>query len=264
MGARASGLPASPMTVLVTIPAWRAGALVQKAVDSALAQTYRDVRVVVVGDGEEPMLRTDPRVTVYTLPENRGTYFCRQLMLLASPHPLHAPLDADDWLDPDHVAFLASELGEAAAVLPRKVRGWVHGRGARVYGAGRYHVGLLRTDAMRAVGGYAPEERIGSDTLMIRVLSLTAPVRSVDRPTYNRVRVPTSLTLDPSTSHRSVARRAMKARNREVFRRCRDLASPDAIRDYREQRVPPALREELGYHVERLASLLAERVEVAA
>lgn len=254
------------MTVLVAMPYFGCPDHVGRAVESVLAQTYRDLVCVVLGDGQAPPpLPSDPRLVVHTMSANRGTYFARQVMLLASPFEWHAPVDADDWIDPEHLEVMFAHLDGTQAAVPRKVRGWVAGRGPRVYGAGRYHVGLIGTDRMRAFGGYDPAERIGADTLMLRLLRLTGEVRSVTEPvTYNRVRRPDSLTMAPTTKHGSPGRREMQERNRDVFRHCRQLRTADAIRAWRESRLPPDLAAALTEEVATLRARLADAVAVAA
>lgn len=253
------------MTVMVAIPY---GGLahpesLQKCVESVLAQSYDDIVCVVLGDGvEPPKLERDPRLVVHTMKENHGTYFARQVLLEASPYEWHAPVDSDDWIDPTHLEVMFAQLDGTQAAVPRQVRGWVEGRGPRVYGAGRYHVGLIGTERMRAFGGYGPHERLGQDTLMLRLLALTGEVRSVSAPvTYNRVRRPGSLTMDVKTSHSSNAREQVKSRNRLIFRRAHELRAPDAIRAYRETVVPADVAKALKSEVARLSRKLGGRIK---
>lgn len=261
------------MTVTVAIPWHGRPDLLQHCVETVLAQTFRDIHVVVVGDGEEPPLARirDTRLDVWHIPDNRGAYYVRQLILLASAHAWHAPVDADDCLDPDHLATMLRERKGLPLVAPNKLCGHASGkcehRGGgpgRVYGAGRYHVGLFRRDLMLSVGGYDPSERLGQDTLLLRVLRLAYPrhIRTVDdagylaAPTYHRIRWAGSLTRDPATNHASAARQAMKKRNRDVVVRCSKLRRPDRIKAYREGRIPLAVAEELAGYVHLLTARL--------
>jgi glycosyltransferase involved in cell wall biosynthesis len=261
------------MTVTVAIPWHGRPDLLVHCVETVLAQTFRDIHVVVVGDGEEPPLAhiRDTRLDVWHIPENRGAYYVRQLILLASAHAWHAPIDADDCIDRGHLALMLAQRQRKALVAPNKLCGHVSGRcehrggvDGRVYGAGRYHVGLFRRDLLLSVGGYDPAERLVQDTLLLRILRLVYPryIRTVDdpgyleAPTYHRIRHAASLTRDPASNHASDARKAMKKRNRDVVVACAKLRTPERVKAYREGRVPPALADELARHVETLSARL--------
>lgn len=256
------------MTVLVAIPYGgpEHPESLCRAVESVLAQTYEDLVCLVVGDGVPvPELPDDPRVVTYSTKTPRGCYFVRQVMLEASPYQWHAPVDSDDWVDETHLRVMFDHLGDTEAALPRQVRGWVEGRGPKVYGMGRYHVGLMGTARMRAFGGYGPHERVGQDTLMLRILALVGPVRSVSHPvTYNRVRREGSLTMDPETKHESPEREAVRGRNWTVFRQARRLRRAQAIRAYRASIVPEDVAADLRSEVARLRRRLGKAEAVAA
>ena len=73
------------MTTLLAIPYWTTAApYIDEAVASALAQTERDLVVMVAGDGVVPPLTVrDPRLVVVGLPTNEGAPATQQAMLLA-------------------------------------------------------------------------------------------------------------------------------------------------------------------------------------
>lgn len=92
------------MRVSVIIPAYNCEAYAGEAVGSALAQTYRDVEVIVVDDGstdDTPDVLaaiSDPRLHVIRQP-NRGISAARNAGLDAATGAYIAFLDADDrWL----------------------------------------------------------------------------------------------------------------------------------------------------------------------
>lgn len=243
------------MTIAVAMPYFGCPELVERAVRSVLRQTLRDLVVIVVGDGEEPPLakHTDSRLVVLTLPENRGPYFAQQVVLGASPFEWYAPHAADDWSDPDHLERLMAVGG--TAIITGAV--WFHaGRHVRLHYA-PYEVGLFSTDRLRRLGGHNPAERIGQDTLLMRLLRLTGPVRVTQHPTYHRVRRKGSLMTDPATRPGSRARNEMRRRNWHVYRTARELGSPDSIRAWRLQQIPPAINEELAEQTARLRAMLA-------
>lgn len=249
------------MTITVSIPYWGCPDLVDRAVRSVLAQTVRDISVVVIGDGEEPPLAGlhDGRLEVYTLPANRGTYFAHQLVLHASPRRWFAPVDADDWVEPNHLERLLARGAEA--VVPGAL--WYHDarRGADPVRQGRragWHVGLFGTDRLRAIGGYEPDARLSQDLHTLRILALAGPVERIHEPTYHRWKRAGSLTTHPATNLSSEARQRARARNRATLAACRVRRRPDRIRAYRESLVALDLRAELAEHVDRLGARLGQ------
>jgi glycosyltransferase involved in cell wall biosynthesis len=241
-------------TILVCIPYYGTPDLVEKSVRSVLAQTYRDLACLVIGDGEEPPLANvkDSRLLVYTLPKNRGAYFAQQLAIYSNPHPWYAQVASDDWVDPDHLERLAS-FGESVATGAV----WYH-LGTKPVRVVRklYEVGLYETSRLIEVGGYNPAERLGQDSLTLRVLRIVAPLPATDHPTYHRVQRAGSLCTHPDTKKGSPAREAMRARNRVIVAECERLGEAAAIRAYRASLVPPEIQYELNEHIYRLRGLL--------
>lgn len=246
------------MTTLIAIPWHRAPELLERCVRSVLAQTVRDIAVVVVADGDDPpSLPRDSRLDVYVLPENRGPYFAQQVALTASPFPWYAPVGADDWIEPDHLERLMAVGGDA--VITGAV--WFHDRAGnvKVHEAG-YEVGWFATRRLVELGGHNPAERMGQDTLMIRLLRETGTLRATHHPTYHRVKRADSLMTSPDTGLGSRARNEMRARNRVAFAECQRLRSIPAIRAYRESLVPPHIADEVAEHAARLSARLGQEV----
>lgn len=100
-------------TVSIIIPAYNAAAYLQRAVASALAQTFANIEVVVVDDGstdETPSLADqlasqDQRIRVVHQ-SNRGLAEARRTGVNAASGDYVCHLDADDELTPDAVDFL--------------------------------------------------------------------------------------------------------------------------------------------------------------
>ncbi len=130
--------------VSVVIPTRNRPEVVRRAVDSVLAQTYRDFEIIVVIDGPDlatqAALRevSDPRLHVLPLPESLGGSDARNAGIAASAGEWVAFLDDDDeWLPQrlerqlahpaaraDHPVFLASQFIERSElgdrILPRR------------------------------------------------------------------------------------------------------------------------------------------------
>ena len=91
--------------VTVLIPAYNAEATITRAIDSALAQTYRDFEVVVVDDGSHDATSDivagygDDRIRLIRLPRNLGESGAMNEGIAVARGELVAFLDADDeWL----------------------------------------------------------------------------------------------------------------------------------------------------------------------
>jgi glycosyltransferase involved in cell wall biosynthesis len=187
--------------VSVLIPAYNASATVVRAVASALAQTVSDIEVIVSDDGStEPVADAlvpvhDERLRIIRSARNRGVSMARNAALEAARARLVAQLDADDrWL-PEHLEGLLPALADPAVGLayanieivghPAGVDRWI---AARTPGDGlpawvtdrTIHpvndlptlfransipstAVVMRTDAVRAVGGYPPWLTIGEE-----------------------------------------------------------------------------------------------------
>ncbi|WP_210491614.1 glycosyltransferase [Patulibacter sp. SYSU D01012] len=104
----ASGRAAPSVTVVV--PYYQLEEHVEETVASALAQTHRNTRVVIVNDGSTAPedrvlveLARDPRVSVVTQ-ANTGLGAARNLGIRVSSSDYVLPLDADNVLEPTFVA----------------------------------------------------------------------------------------------------------------------------------------------------------------
>jgi hypothetical protein len=112
-----------------------------------------------------------------------------------------------------------------------------------------YEVGIYRVERYREIGAHNPDERIGQDSLTLKVMRLVAPVGATEIPTYHRLGREGSLSTDPSTNRRSPARFAMRRRNREIVARCEDLRTAERIRAYRESLVPAQIQAALDAQI---------------
>lgn len=246
--------------ILVALPYFNAAQYIDRAVSSILAQTERDIVLLVVGDGERPpvTVRND-RLVVHTFDVNHGPPFVQQAMLLASPFAWYAPFGSDDWADPDHLELCRSM--DAPAVCAGAVH-WHNDPDAppvRVRVA-NYEVGLFDTDTLRSIGGYGPHERLGQDNFMLHILARAHGMVATTRPTYHRLRRPGSLTTDPETGLNSPIRAAIRKRNHAhavTMRRNIGWGNHAGIRAYRDALIPAALRGELEDATAQLQRILS-------
>ena len=273
------------MTVVVSVTHYAPTRdYVRRAVESVLAQTYRDLVCVVIGDGDEPPLSgiRDDRLIVHSYPVNRGAYFAQDVAIWASPHEWYAPVAADDWIDPDHIERLLAYGKDVASGGVRYHNdaycpddpGHLACHGTPVPGdfargqRKAYEVGIYRTERYTEIGAHNPGERLGQDSLTLKVMRLVRPVGVSDFMTYNRLGREGSLCTHPDTSRDSPARQQMRRRNREIVARCEQIArrTPNltqraaAIRAYRETLIPEPLKVALAVEVEALRAKVGQAV----
>lgn len=99
------------------IPAFNAEATLADMVQSALAQTLREIEVIVVDDASTDataaraaeLARADPRIRLLRHAVNRGAGAARNTGLAAARGEWVAPVDADDALEPDRFERLCAE-----------------------------------------------------------------------------------------------------------------------------------------------------------
>lgn len=109
-------------TVSVIVPVYNAQKYLRKCLASILAQSYRDLQIILVDDGStdnslaicRAFAGKDGRVQVFTQ-ENRGVSAARNLGLRQVRGKYLSFVDADDWLPGDSVARLVQALNEAKA-----------------------------------------------------------------------------------------------------------------------------------------------------
>ncbi len=109
--------------VSVIIPAWKAGAFIRRAIDSALASTGTTVEVIVVDDASpddtfavlQSLSASDARIRIDRLDRNGGPSAARNRAIELSNGRFIAILDADDAIDADRLARLVSEAERTAA-----------------------------------------------------------------------------------------------------------------------------------------------------
>lgn len=115
--------------VTVVIPAYNAAEFVAEAIDSALAQTHRDVQVTVVDDGSTDatpaiLAGYGSRIAVVRQP-NRGPAAARNRAIRDADGALVALLDADDRWEESFLAQGVARLAACDASVVGAFSGWV-------------------------------------------------------------------------------------------------------------------------------------------
>lgn len=99
--------------VSVLIPAFNAGRYLRQCLDSVLAQSWKNIQIVVVDDGSSDDTlaicrkyeEQYSRISVYTQP-NSGVAAARNALLERMTGEYVLFVDADDWIEPDMVEYL--------------------------------------------------------------------------------------------------------------------------------------------------------------
>lgn len=230
--------------VTVSMAAHRCPRTLPTAVASVLGQTHRDLRLVVINDGETPATFwrplagvDDDRLIRFDLPVNRGRYYADAVTLAACTTPWYAVHDADDWSEPQWLAELhetAQRTGAGAVFSPHHLH---NGPKTRIEHCHpllttsepipqltqlAHHAALYQTAALRQIGGHHPGYRIGYDTLLVDLIRLVVPVAVSPTPRYHRVTRLGSLTTSSQTAFGSPERNRVRNHLRGVYRRIVD------------------------------------------
>lgn len=209
--------------VSVIIPNYNYGRYVAAAIDSVLAQTYRNIEVIVVDDGstddsEAVLRRYERRIHIMRQP-NRGVSAARNTGIQASRGEFIAFLDADDlWrcekldlqlrlFEEPHVGMVhcgveyIDDNGQSRGSRVSDLRGHVLGRMALMRGAGLVGPGsaaVVRRECLDRVGLFDVELTNAEDWDLCRRIACHYEVEAVPEPlVFYR--------MHPLGQHRSVA-----------------------------------------------------------
>jgi len=96
--------------VSIIIPCYNSGATLRQAVDSAKAQTWPNIEIIVVDDGSTDSLTREVMVNLSDITlvrqPNLGLPAARNAGFVAARGTYVFPLDADDWIEPDAITTL--------------------------------------------------------------------------------------------------------------------------------------------------------------
>jgi hypothetical protein len=178
--------------VSIVVPAYNAAATLRETLDSACAQTWSDLEIIVVDDGSTDATpeiaaakaAADPRVRLLRQ-ANAGFCASRNAGVQAARGDYVAPLDSDDLMHPRRIAAQMArmtELGPQGGYVYTLSRGIdQHGRVVDDRGhpgfdgcvflrsvicnfVGNGSALLVRREALTEIGGYAPQlTRLGSE-----------------------------------------------------------------------------------------------------
>ena len=124
------------MLVTVIIPTYNAGPLLNKALDSILNQTHKELDIIVIDDGStdgsvDITYTRDPRVQYAGLHPNQGKSVAMNMGLDLAKGVYFALQDADDISLPERIAVQVAHLEkhpELAGVYVNSVWEWPNGK----------------------------------------------------------------------------------------------------------------------------------------
>ena len=165
--------------VTITVPAYNTGERIGSAIESLLAQTYRDIEIIVVDDCSSDntvavikgLIAKDSRVRLVERTRNGGPYAARNMALKLAKGDFITCHDSDDWAHPEKIQRQVEPLLSIPA-LKFTISKWVkledNGRfsGVHLYPLTRVNPAspmFRRTETLEKLG-YYDRVRTGADT----------------------------------------------------------------------------------------------------
>ena len=170
------------------MPAYRAEATIRESVESVLAQSIGDLELVVVDDASpvpvHEVLRglADERLRIIRHSHNRGPGAARNRALAEARSPLVSQLDADDMWEPDYLEAVLprfTDLEVGLVYANATILGHPNGHDVYIFDPSVHPMdrfpkiaeqnpvpaltATMRTEAVRAVGGYSRWLRMAQD-----------------------------------------------------------------------------------------------------
>lgn len=109
------------MKISIVTTAYNIEAYVEKCLESLLAQTHKDIEIIVVNDCSTDTTMdivgkfTDERIKVVNHSQNMGAGWARRTGIAAATGEYVITVDGDDWLAPDFIEALAKNAEETDA-----------------------------------------------------------------------------------------------------------------------------------------------------
>ncbi len=182
--------------VSVLMTAFQSSQRIGFAITSLLAQTYRDIEVIVVDDASsddtadvvQALAARDPRVIFIRLPCNVGTFVAKSIGLRHTSGEFVTCHDSDDWSHPMRIERQIRPLLENARLVYTTSQ-WVRIQDDGIYYARQVHPlirmnpasPMFRKDKVMALAGGWDAVRIGADSEFAARLKLVFGQRALHR-----------------------------------------------------------------------------------
>ncbi|WP_449431666.1 glycosyltransferase [Pseudomonas putida] len=170
--------PKAQPKISVIMPAYNAEAFIETALRSLLAQSWKNLEILVVDDRSSDstvervsaMARQDARIILLQQPENRGAYAARNTALQHATGSLLVNHDSDDWSHPQRLELMATPLLQDTRLVGT-LADWVRADTQLHFQSWRIADSLIepsvstimvRCEAVRQLGGW-DEVRVAAD-----------------------------------------------------------------------------------------------------
>lgn len=191
--------------ISIIIPCYNAGDLLVESIDSALAQTWPDIEVIVVDDGSTDSRTIEvleslerPRTRIVRQ-ENAGPAAARNRAVECATGEFILPLDADDLFDPSYAAKAMAEMEKNPNVGIVYCDAMKFGAASGIWRLPAYTVremvidnvifcsSLFRKADWATVGGYNERLRHGMEDyeFWIKLIALGRDVAKIDEPLFH-------------------------------------------------------------------------------
>ena len=169
----------------------------ETSVRSILRQTVQELELIIVDDASGPEYRDlfkevagwDSRIRIETMPENVGTYVCRNRGLMLAEGVFYTGQDDDDWSHPQRIEHQLREMIDATETVACRVDAVRCAENlGRVFLGYSYRSGnasslMVRTNLMRDLGGFIPVRKAADTELARRIEIATGrEVVTIDKP----------------------------------------------------------------------------------
>ena len=202
--------------VTIVIPVYNREKYIEKAITSAINQTLKDWKMIIVNDCSTDStadiiekFTSDKRIQHVKIPENQGTGKALQIALNRIDTPYFVIVDSDDWIEPQTLDVLLNEMEkqpkETSLVYSNTV--WWHDKnGDLEQGQIERHQSFqdkydfimyrpmvyprfFRTETVRKVGGFKSDDpyegRYAEDRYLLLRLIAISDFHWVDENLYN-------------------------------------------------------------------------------
>lgn len=270
-------IPIDENTVTISMPTYACPRTTRKAVETVLAQTHNNLRLIVINDGENPEMTwkpiadiNDPRLTRFDLPTNHGRYYADAVTLKACQTKWLAIHDADDWSEPEWLAELVDRANQTGALATFSPQHLHTGNRHKIVPTHPYaenqtpipqlseiahHAGLYDVALLKSIGGHHPGFRVGYDTLLVNLIRLSTPIAVTSTPRYHRITRIGSLTTSAQTGFGSPARNEVKRLLIGLYYRVLNRGDK-TIKEIIETTIPTELAQNVISDAERLRNQL--------
>jgi glycosyltransferase involved in cell wall biosynthesis len=201
--------------ISVVMTCFNTGAFVEEAVESILAQTWKNIELIAVDDCSADDTRErlnrlaerDSRVKVFCFGENRGTYWCKNFGLTQASGEVLTFMDSDDTSHPERLEAQFEALNVLGRVVStcNHVRKDINGNTIAINGVVErvaYISQMIKRPVLEEIG-YFDTVRTSADDEFLRRIRITygreAEV-NVKRPLYVALLREGSLTSDPDNA----------------------------------------------------------------